>query len=164
MLLEEATPEMVQSWKITYDTFHSRLKPNKKTGDEIVSYLTRKYPATSLTDTRITQVVTDNVLLNECHAKKIPAGENPVVQTYLIENTGMGTSLYHNQDDIFQGLDIIVGFEIESAFFMVEGSSQLWNELFAFRGLDADDLSNTYLVAEYIACLKEFDMLESVLV
>ncbi len=39
---------------------------------------------------------------------------------------------------------------------MVEGSSELWNELFAFRGLDEEDLKNYYLVAEYISCLKQF--------
>jgi hypothetical protein len=35
--------------------------------------------------------------------------------------------------------------------------------LFAFKGLDAEDLTNFYLVAEYIACLKKFDMLDDVL-
>jgi hypothetical protein len=162
--MEEPTPKMVQSWKAIYDTFHSRLNPNKKSGSEIVSYLTRKYPAISLTDTKIRQVVTDNVLLNECNARNIPTGKTPVVLAYLIENAGMGISLYDNQDEIFLGTDIIVGFELESGFFMVEGSSQLWDELFAFRGLDVDDLSNTYLVAEYITCLKKFGMLDSVLV
>ena len=46
---------------------------------------------------------------------------------------------------------------------MVEGSSQLWDELFAFRGLDDDDLTDFYLVAEYISCLKKFDTLDRVL-
>ncbi|MEN6609365.1 MAG: hypothetical protein ABFC24_00850 [Methanoregulaceae archaeon] len=82
---------------------------------------------------------------------------------FFIEGTGAGKHLYENQNDPFKGNNIIVGLELETAFFMVEGSSQLWDELFAFRGLDEEDLNNFYLVAEYVACLKNSGMLESVL-
>ncbi|MPN52317.1 hypothetical protein SDC9_199973 [bioreactor metagenome] len=53
--------------------------------------------------------------------------------------------------------------EIETASFHVEGSSLLWDELFAYRGLDEMDLRNFYMVAEYAACLKRFGMLEGAL-
>jgi len=54
--------------------------------------------------------------------------------------------------------------ELNSGYFLVEGSSLLWDELFAFRGLDEEDLKNYYLVAEYVACLRRFDRLDRVLV
>ena len=72
------------------------------------------------------------------------------VRTYL--RTGSGTRLftqdpvYRQQDTIFVAIDEITGT------FHVELSVLLWDELFAFRGLDAADLENCYLVAEYLAC------------
>ncbi|MFH0968268.1 MAG: hypothetical protein V1862_11360 [Methanobacteriota archaeon] len=154
---------MVKEWKITYDTYRPRLNPNNKTAVELIAYLTQKYPVTELTDERRKQVVRDNVLLNECHAKKLPAGKAPVAKVFLIENIEAGTYLYENQDDLFKGIQIIIGFDLETAFFLVEGSSLLWDELFAFRGLDEDDLTNFYLVAEYISCVQKSGMLENVL-
>ena len=41
---------------------------------------------------------------------------------------------------------------------MVEGTSLLWDELYAFRGLDAQDLENYVCVAEYIACMQRFSL------
>ena len=43
----------------------------------------------------------------------------------------------------------------------IEGAV-LRGELFAFRGLDEEDLENYYLVAEYVSCLRRFGRLESV--
>lgn len=161
--MQKPSPEMVTAWKGTYNTYRPLLNPNKKPAFELIAYLIQKYPVTELTEERIKQVVRDNVLLNECHAKKLPSGKAPVAKVFLIENTGAGTYLYENQDDLFKGIRIIVGFDLETAFFFVEGSSLLWDELFAFRGLDEDDLTNFYLVAEYISCVRKSGMLENVL-
>ncbi len=154
---------MVKEWNITYDTYRPLLNPNNKTAVELIAYLTQKYPVTELTEERLKQVVRDNVLLNVCHAKKLSAGKTPVAKVFLIENTEAGTYLYENQDDLFKGIQIIVGFDLETAFFLVEGSSLLWDELFAFRGLDEDDLTNFYLVTEYISCVQKYSVLENVL-
>jgi hypothetical protein len=163
MLIQEVTPEMVKAWKVTFDQYRPQLSPNKKTGSEIIAYIKQKYPITELPDDIIKQVVVDNVILNECHAKKLPVGKTPVAKVFFIEDTGAGKHHYETQDDIFKGNKIFIGIELETAFFTVEGSSLLWDELFAFRGLDDDDLTNFYLVAEYISCLKKFDKLDNVL-
>lgn len=163
MLNQKVTPEMVRAWKGTCETYRPQLSPNKKTGPEILAYLTGKYPVKELPVDSISEVISDNVLLNECYARKMPAGKTPDATGFLIENTGAGKHLYENQDEFFKGISIIAGVEIHSGYFMVEGSSLLWDELFAFRGLDEDDLANYYLVAEYVACLRRFDLLESVL-
>lgn len=163
MLTREVTPEMVAAWKDTFNQYRQQLRPNKKTGGEIIANIQQKYSITELKDETLKQVVLDNVLLNECHAKKIPGGKTPCANVFLIDDTGAGRSLYEHQDEIFKGNQILVGVELITAFFTVEGSSLLWDELFAFRGLDDDDLTNYYLVAEYIACLKKFDLLDRVL-
>ena len=78
-------------------------------------------------------------------------------------NESTARQLYLEQDQVFKGLPIIAGIELETGFFHIEGSSALWDQLFAFRGLDETDLKNFYLVAEYINCIKRFDRLEEVL-
>jgi len=163
MLTRKVTPELVSTWKETAKTYRPLLQPNKKTGREILAYLTGKYPVRELTSGVLRDVVEDNILSNECNARKMPAGTIPEVQGFMIENTGTGKHLYENQDELFHGRGIIGAVELHSAYFMVEGSSLLWDELFAFRGLDEDDLENFYLVAEYVDCLRRFDLLESVL-
>ncbi len=62
------------------------------------------------------------------------------------------------------GSPIYVGMDLITGYFQVEGGcSLLWDQLFAFRGLDAMDLENYYLVAEYIGCLRRFGKLERTL-
>ncbi len=163
MLSRKATPEMVKEWKETFATYRPLLRPNQKTGREILAYLTCKYPVRELATASLRDVVEDNILSNECHAKKMPFGKTPEVAGFFIENTGTGKILYENQDEMFRGRAIIGGVELHSGYFMVEGSSLLWDDLCAFRGLDADDLDNYYMVAEYVACLQRFDLLESVI-
>lgn len=155
MLLHEPTPEMVVRWKETYNAFRPRLTPNNRPIGEVTRYLKNTYPVTELKDQKYLQVVIGNVTLNNQYAEKIPAGKTPIVQVFQIENTGSGKTLYENQDELFRGTPIIAGFEHESGYFMVEGSSRLWDELFVYRGLDSVDLDNFYLVAEYVECLKK---------
>lgn len=161
MLMQEATPEMINTWRHTFDKYRNKLSPNKKTAFEIIEYLEKKYTLTE--QAGLNPIVADNVILNEYYANKLPVGKAPKTKAFIVENAGAGKLLYEQQDDVFKGSRIIVGVELQSAYFMVEGSSLLWDELLAFRGLDEDDLSNFFLVAQYISCLERFDMLNSVL-
>jgi hypothetical protein len=163
MLTRKISPEMIRDWKDTAATYRPLLRPNKKTGPEILTYLTGKYPVRELPARSINEVISDNVLLNDCNARKMPAGKIPEAAGFVIENTGAGKHLYENQDEFYRGMSIITGVELHSAYFIVEGSSLLWDELFAFRGLDDEDLTNYYMVAEYVACLRRFDQLDLVL-
>jgi hypothetical protein len=163
MLCHEVTPELAASWKETADHYRPRLKPNKKTGSELMAYLQQTYPVTEAFSPEIQQIIKDNILKNEWDARKLPAGRQPEVKGFFLENSGAGKNLYETQDEVFRGIRILIGIDLETAFFLVEGSSRLWDELFAFRGLDKDDISNSYLVAEYVSCLKRFGMLDRTL-
>ncbi|NMB79457.1 MAG: hypothetical protein GYA23_10240 [Methanomicrobiales archaeon] len=163
MQTRKVTKEMVAEWKETAARYRPLISPNKKTGPEIVAYLTGKYPVRELPLESISETIADNVLLNESFARKLPAGKEPEAVGFLVENAGPGIILYENQDEVFRGRPIITGFELNSGYFLVEGSSLLWDELFAFRGLDEEDLSNYYLVAEYVSCLRRFGQLDNVL-
>ena len=158
VLMQEVTPELIEQWKVIYAKYKPLLKPNRKPSTDVITYITNKYPAKEVTDEKLLQVVLDNVLANECFAEKLPVNKHPVAVCYSIDKVGVGKLLYQKQDEIFRDMTIFVGIELETGFFYVEGCSELWDELFAFRGLDEKDLNNFYLVAEYIACLGKFDI------
>ncbi len=163
MLMREVTPAMVVTWKSIFSEYRARLRPNRKKASDIIEYLEGKYQLDESVDEEWKQVVIDNVLLSDFYLSKLPTGRTVVPKVYRVVNTGHAQSLYLLQDDVFKGQDIVSGIDMETGFFHVEGSSLLWDELFAFRGLDEDDLNSYYLVAEYISCLKRFDMLDDVL-
>lgn len=163
MLMQEATPEMIEAWKKTWNEYKEKLRPNRKSGAQLVKYLKSKYPLAELHDDEATQVVICNVLENKPYTDKLPAEAKPSAVTFIVEKTGKGKHLYDSQDEIFKGIEIFIGIDLESGFFCVEGSSLLWDELFVFQGLDEKDIQNYFCVAKYISCLKRFGLLESVL-
>lgn len=65
MLIQEATPQMIKAWKDIWNEYKDKLRPNRKSGDEVVEYLTRKYPLKELRDDKAIRVVVDNVLNNK---------------------------------------------------------------------------------------------------
>lgn len=154
---------MVEKWKDIWIEYKDKLLPNRKSGKEIVEYLKIKYLFEEINDDNAKQVVIDNLLNNKPRAEKLPMGAEPSVVTFVIENKDNGKLLYENQDEIFKGDNVFVGVELESGFFCVEGSSLLWDEIYAFQGLDEKDIQNYFCVAEYISCLKKFGLLENVL-
>lgn len=163
MLLTEPTPEMIDEWKSTFEQYKTRLQPNKKPASEVLEYLKQKYPLVEMPQECAKLTVIDNIMMNQCFAEKVSPDNELKVRVFTVKNTGTGKVLYIQQDEIFQGCEIIIGIEFKTSFIMVEGSSFLKDELMAFQGLDAADLTNFYLVAEYISCLKKFNLLDSVL-
>jgi len=159
MLTEEATPARIRQWKTVYAEYAPRLKPNRKTGGEMAAYLRKRYPVTELADERLRQIVIQNMLDNEHSARKLPAGRQPAAVVFSVADEGAGRRLYARREAPFAGVPVVVGIELETGFFHAEGSAALWDELFAFRGLDAEDLQNFYLVAEYVACAGQYGLL-----
>ncbi len=155
MLTTEATPEMIKQWKAVWREYKGKLRPNKKSGTDVAKYLANKYSLRELHDDRAAQVVIDNILLNHFFAVKLPDGSSPSVVTYIVENAKAGEKLYQQQDEMFGG-EIFVGIDLISGFYMVEGSSLLWDELCAFQGLDEADIENYFCVAQYINALDKF--------
>jgi hypothetical protein len=163
MLMQKATPEMVDRWKEVWNEYKDKLFPNRKSGKEVVEYLKNKYFLDELHDDNAKQVVINNVIYNKPYSDKVPMGAELSAVTFIVKNQVNGKFLYENQDEVFKENNIFVGVEMESGFFCVEGSSLLWDELYVFRGLDEKDIQNYFCVAEYISCLKKFGLLESAL-
>ena len=163
MLTQMPTPKMIEEWKAIFAKYKSQLKANKKTAKEVIEYLQSKYPIEEITTDEVKQVVIDNITRNQPFAEKLPQGKElrPIVYTVL--NKSNAVLLYTKQEDVFRGVPIIVGIELETGYVSVEGSGELTDELVAFQGLDGLDLKNYYLVANYITCLQKYGMLDNVL-
>lgn len=135
MLTKEATPELIKEWQKIYYNHINNLVPNRKTGFEINEYFRKNYSFICVKDKNAKETVIQNIINNESFKEKLSVGEKPKPMTYTIRDS-----------NIFVGIDLISGY------FYVEGSEDVYDDLFAYRGLDESDLKNFYLVAEYIRC------------
>lgn len=136
MLVKAATPELIEEWKNIYEQYHPFLIPNRKSGEELITYLESRYQVKPIQNDEAKQIVIDNIMSNLAFKEKLPEGSVPIPKTYTIG------------DAIFVGIDIITGY------FHVEGSEEIYDDLYAYRGLDEKDLENYFMVAEYVACAK----------
>ena len=169
MLTREPTPEMYHEWKLIWSEYKDRLRPDRKSGQALLNYLFRRYPLTEIFEREALDTITFNVLRNQFRKEKLPAGSVPVPRAFFLKNSGQGEVYYkpENKDspEVWGGglPKIFVGADCASGYFMVEGSTLLWDSLYAYQGIDEADIKNPCRVAEYIACLKRFDMLRTVL-
>lgn len=169
MITQEVTPQMLAEWKHTFEKYKDLLRPNRKSGAEILAYLQSNYALTEITDPQALTVISDNVSMNPFNAEKLPCGQEPLPKAFYLENVGNGGKFYlsENRDDPdLWGAEItkiFVGIDLCSGFYIVEGSTMLWDELCAFRGVDEKDLKKCVVVAQYIDALKRFGKLDSVI-
>jgi hypothetical protein len=150
-----------EKWKALWEQYREKLVPNRKSGEEILEYLEKNYVLTEIDGKEAFDTVYLSVKENNFLSERLPAGKEPVPKTFYLENSGAGAKFYlpENRDSneiwggeierIFIGLDLVTGF------FTVEGSSMLYDELVAFRGIDELDLKNYVITAQYVECAKK---------
>lgn len=169
MITGEPTQKDFDEWKATWEKYKLLLKPNRKTGAELLAYLQSHYTLTEISDTKALGVVVGMVTMNGFISEKLPDKAAPVPRAFYLENAGEGEKFYRpeNKDDAnLWGGDvtrIFLGLDMSSGFCTVEGSTLLWDEICAFQGVDEKDLCNYVIVAQYIKALKRFGMLERVI-
>ena len=170
MITQKPTLEMLTEWKNTFEQYKDLLQPNRKSGTDLLEYLQSNYFLTEITDKKALTVISENVSRNEIYAEKLPASRLPLPKAFYLENIGNGHKFYlsENKDDpdLWGGeiTKIFVGLDLCSGFYMVEGSTMLWDELRAFQGVDEKDLENYVVVADYISALKRFGKLDSTII
>ncbi len=168
MIINMPTDTMFKQWRHTFEKYKDRLYPNRISGTELLSYIKKQYVLTELYDENALNTVVDNVVMNETYKEKLPFNTLPVPKVFYLENSGNGVKFYRpeNKDsnEIWGGniTRIFIGVDVITGFFTVEGSTMLYDELNAIRGLDEKDLQNYVVVAEYINALKKFNMLDKV--
>lgn len=153
MLMQGPTKEMIKKWQDIYNKNKDSLKPNKKDSLEVIEYLKETHSVVEIENSELENIVYDNIVLNEFSNQKL-CGKNPIIRLFEVTDK----NLYEKQDDVFKGIKIIVGIEINTSYIFVEGSSYLYDELIAFTGLDDKDITNYFLVAQYIKCKEKFNI------
>lgn len=162
MLMQPPSQNTLKEWQRMWEEYREQLKPNRKSGRELLAYLYKVYPLEEIHEMEAAQVVAGNVLENRFYAEKLQ-GAQPNPAAFYVRDEGKGAELYRQQDSLFRGQRIFVGIDLASGFYCVEGSSLLWDKLCAFQGLDEADLQNAACVAQYVASLRRFGRLEKVL-
>jgi hypothetical protein len=154
---------VVNEWMATHKKYGPILMPNRKSVAEVIQYIKINYPVEEDKSEKSKSVVVYNITMNEFLAKRIPDGINLNPIVFLVKNEGPAKDLYQMQDDIFKDVPIIIGMESETGYVFVEGSKELSDEITAFQGLDSDELTNYYLVANYVRCLQKYNKLNEVI-
>ena len=166
MLICEPTEELVLQWKKIWNTYKDQLKPNRKSGQEMLAYLTEHYELSESFEKEELEAIQYSVTMNRPMAEKLPDGKEPEPRAFFLKNKGNGAFFYQkeNQDPAElwgeQVSDIFIGLDLSSGYYMVEGSTLLWDELCTFQGLDEEDLKNFFLVAQYVDAMKRVKNLE----
>ena len=153
MLMQKPTEEMIKEWQDIYNKNKDSLKPNKKDGLEVIEYLKENHSVVEVENSELEKVVYDNIVLNEYSNEKL-CGKNPIIRLFEVTDK----NLYKKQEDVYKGIKIIVGIELNTSYIFVEGSSYLYDELMVFTGLDDKDITNYFLVAQYIKCKEKFNI------
>ena len=162
MIVSKITEAQIEEYKQIYLANKDKLQVNQKSGTEIYQYLKNKYILIPCEKSEYKEIIRLNILENECYREKLKGNKQPDVVVYYIKNEAAGKHLYavENRDDITiwgkVDIPILVGVDLESGYYYVEGSCKLWDELCAFRGLDEYDLENYIVVGEYLKCLQKF--------
>ncbi len=153
MLMQEPTEEMIKEWQDIYNNYKNQLMPNKKEGLEIVKYLKEKHSVIEIENKKLEKIVYENIKYNEYLNQKL-CEKNPIIKLFEV----IDKNLYEKQDDVFKGIKIIVGIELNTSYIFVEGSSYLYDELIAFTGLNDKEITNYFLVAQYIKCKEKYNI------
>lgn len=141
MITTKLSNEKLKEYRKLYIECRNSLKPNRKSGQEVDRYFVDTYNATRVENPIFKKVVEYNILTNDFKLKKLSRDARPSVNVYLV-------------DDALVGIDVVSGeFHVECS--DIDRMSEIYDNLFAFRGLDKDDLKNFVLVGEYIKCTQK---------
>ena len=141
MITTELTGEMIAGMKRLCKAHRPALRPNRKSGAEVDGYFRSKYPCQLLDDRAFRAVVAANIMENAHSRAKLRDGTWPDIRCY-------------RAGDVLVGIDLVSGeFHVEAE--NIAKAVPIYDDLFAFRGLDEEDLKNFVLVAEYVKLLQE---------
>lgn len=157
MIFGPASKEKVLEWQEIHKQFKDKLTPNRKSGKEVLEYLQNKYFLDEFNEERAFRAVYETVMKNEFQKQKLPQNLQPEPKTFILKNEGNGKTIYDNQEDIWENSQIFIGIDLSSGYVQIEGSCLLYDEIYAFQGLDEFDIENCVRVAEYIDCVKKFN-------
>ena len=159
MIKGPATREQLNLWRQIHNRYKEKLTPNAKSGQEVVDYLQNKYVLTPIQEPKFLAVVVGNAKNNIFWQQKLE-GREPEPVCFFLENQGAGCELYERRDPQWEKMGaekIFVGIDLVSGLVQVGGCDDLYDEIYAVRGVDKYDIENCVRVADYLECLKKYD-------
>ena len=157
MIFAPATKELLEEWKQTHSIFASKLKPNKKDAKSVVEFITDKYNVEWVLDENLLNGISDCIIANRFISQKLNNDSKPRIVAFTIIKDEKSYTLYNNQESMWEKCPIFVAIDLETGWLQVEGSCELYDELFAFQGLDKLDIENIVRVSDYISCIKKYN-------
>lgn len=140
MLTSRPTPQMIERWKTLFEENHDKLFPNRRSGKEVDEHFKKSYDYEEIDSPKHKEIIEYNIMHSNHNKAKLPDDMTPEIAVYKVKNT-----------DILVGIDKVTGFfQVESK--DTEKMAEIYDDLFAFRGLDLMDIDNYFLVAQYIEC------------
>ncbi len=134
MQIKKLAPSLMEQWIKVYEEERWRLMPDAITGEALAAYLKAHHPVKPLEDFAVLQTVRDAVLNNAFYAEKLPKGREPRPIAYACEDGA------------------IIGIDLETGYFNVEGNFRLRDELTYVKGLDRADLNNVMRTVDWLRC------------
>jgi hypothetical protein len=116
--------------------FHDQLTPNRKSGAEVEKYLVSHWHGQPSEDPELVSKLTDT-LTKEDEFSKMPTDPGALsMRVYQVNNTKVVL-------EETTGAFLVSGDEIDE-------KAKIWDDLFLYRGLNEEDLSNPFLVGTYV--------------
>lgn len=157
MIFGPGSKEKLIEWRKIHNQYKDKLTSNRKSGKEVLDYLQKKYLLDEFNEERAFRAVCETVLNNEFQKQKLPPNSQPKPKTFILKNEGNGKYIYDNQEEIWENCPVFVGIDLSSGYVQIEGSCLLYDEIYAFQGIDEYDIENCVRVADYIDCVKRFN-------
>jgi len=155
MITSQPDHAHLEHWKKLWEENKDSIIPNRRNGHQLVEYLSALYSPEESIDNELLNIVRLNVTENDFYARKLN-GQIPLPAVFFVKNEGNGAFLYDNRSSVFADVEqIMVGIDLVSGYYHVEGSEHLWDELCAYQGLDKDDLKNYVRTGQYLECVKD---------
>ena len=136
------------------------LKPTSKSAEEVIAYAASRYDLREVFSADALELVSESVMQSPFFRQKLPEGALPSPRAFILPRSDANTALFDDMSadgDIWGDLPrIFFGIDLRTGWFTAEGSALLYDELLAFRGLDAFDLDNYIVASEYIYALRRF--------
>ena len=131
MIFGPASKQKVLEWREIHKQFKDKLTPNRKSGKEVLEYLSNKYLLDEFNEEKGVRAVVETVLNNDFQKQKLPPNLQPEPKTFILKNEGNGRFIYDKQEEIWESCPIFVGIDFSSGYVQVEGSCLLYDEIYA---------------------------------
>jgi len=138
MLTREPTLHMIREWQRIFQENKDTLSPGRRSGEEVEAYFCEKYQPEKLLHPAFARIAEENLLQNDHSRNKLPPWRSPEISVYGMDHPS-----------------VLIAIDRVTGFFQIESSdtarmSEIYDDLFLFRGLDEQDLENCFLTAQYI--------------